>query len=76
MANIETPTWRDKHKIGKLMSRIEQHANGEADMTSTQLKAAEIFLRKTLPDLNKTELSGDQEKPVKLSGKIEIVHVK
>lgn len=76
MANIETPTWRDKHKIGQLMSRIERHANGEVEMTGTQLKAAEIFLRKTLPDLNKTELSGDQDKPLKLDGKIEIIHVK
>ena len=31
---------------------------GEVDMTPSQLKAAEIVLRKTIPDLNKTELSG------------------
>lgn len=63
MPDIQTPTYRNKNKIGNLMSRIEKHANGEIEMTSTQLKAAEIFLRKTLPDLNKTTIEGG-EKPI------------
>lgn len=64
MADIETPRWRDKHKIGNLMSRIEKHANGEIEMTMSQINAAKLFLSKTLPDLNKTELLGDPEKPL------------
>lgn len=55
------PAWRDKCKIGALMSRINKHANGELEMTSTQLKAAEIFLRKTVPDLARTEHTGKME---------------
>ena len=31
---------------------------GEGDVTPTQLKAAEIVLRKTLPDLARTEVTG------------------
>jgi hypothetical protein len=31
---------------------------GEDDVTPTQLKAAEIVLRKTLPDLARTEVTG------------------
>ena len=54
MADIETPRWRCKEKIGNIVNRLIQHANGEIEMTSTQLKAAELYLRKTLPDLNKT----------------------
>lgn len=64
MPDIQHPAWRDKNKIGNLMARIEKHANGEVEMTNTQLKAAEIFLRKTLPDLNKTVLQGDPNKPL------------
>lgn len=52
------PTWMDKNKIGALMTRIRKHADGELEMTSTQLKAAEIFLRKTVPDLARTEHTG------------------
>lgn len=52
MPDIHTPAWRDKNKIGNLMNRIEKHANGQVEMTSSQLKAAEIFLKKTLPDLS------------------------
>lgn len=59
MADIATPEWRDKNKIGNLMARLKKHADGEIEMTSTQLKAAEIFLRKTLPDLSSVAGSVD-----------------
>lgn len=65
MADIETPKWRDKTKIGALMHRVRSHAEGTIEMTSTQLKAAELFLRKTVPDLNRTELTGKNGGPVK-----------
>lgn len=57
MANIETPTWRCKEKIGNIMSRVQKNAAGELErpMTASELKAAEIYLRKTVPDLNKIE---------------------
>ncbi len=55
---IVEPTWRDKNKSGALMARVLKHANGEVEMTSSQLKAAEVYLRKTIPDLARTELSG------------------
>lgn len=54
------PTWKDKTKIGNLMTRLRKHAEGQlpTEMTATQLKAAEIFLRKTVPDLARTEHTG------------------
>ena len=52
------PAWKDKQKIGALMSRVRKHAEGENEMTATQLRAAEIFLRKTVPDLARTEHTG------------------
>lgn len=57
-ADGEEPTWRDKNRIGALMSRVLRHANGELEMTTTQLKAADIYLRKTVPDLARTEHTG------------------
>lgn len=60
MADIETPTWRCKHKVGSVMSRVQAHANGTLSkpMSSTELKAAEIYLRKVVPDLRSMELTG------------------
>jgi len=58
MANIEEPTWRNKHKIGSLMARVLKHANGEIEMTPSQINAAKLFLSKTVPDLNRSELTG------------------
>lgn len=52
MADITTPTWRDKHKIGEIMTRLGKHTRGEADMTQTQVAAARLYLDKTLPSLS------------------------
>lgn len=62
--NDDKAGWRDKNKAGNLMSRILKHANGEVEMTNTQLRAAEIFLRKTLPDLTKATLTGNDDQPL------------
>jgi hypothetical protein len=75
MADIETPTWRCKSKIGNLMSRLEKHGQGEVEMTTSQIQAARLYLDKTLPSLAATTISGDPEKPLKVDSKIEIVHV-
>ena len=50
--------WRERIRAAAILQRLDRAAMGEVDMTSSQLKAAEIVLRKTIPDLNKTELSG------------------
>ena len=42
---------RDGIKVDKLLERLERHALGEDDMSATELRAAEILLKKSLPDL-------------------------
>lgn len=49
---------RAKIKTSQLINRLMAHANGVVEMTPTQVRAAEILLKKTLPDLSNTELSG------------------
>ena len=53
-------------KIGSihLAKRLEKHANGELELSSTQIQAAKILLAKTIPDLSAITLSGDQENPI------------
>lgn len=76
MADIETPTWRNKHKIGSMMTRLQKHGEGEIKMTATQIAAAKLFLSKTLPDLASIQMSGDPNgEPIKTVTRIERVVV-
>jgi len=50
---------RTRIKVGNIINRLQKHVDGEIDMSATQLRAAEILLRKTLPDLTSVEHSGE-----------------
>ena len=58
--------WRERIKSGLILSRLEQAALGELEMSPAALKAAEIVLRKTLPDRARTEVTGDEGGPQEL----------
>jgi hypothetical protein len=50
---------RERIKSGQLLKRLQEHALAPDDlMTANQIKAAEILLRKTIPDLKHVEVSG------------------
>lgn len=55
---------REKIQTSQLVNRLMAHVNGEVELTSTQVRAAEVLLKKTLPDLSATELSNDPHNPV------------
>ena len=65
--------WKAKIKAGVILDRLIKHVNGEIDMSSSQIKAADILLRKTIPDLARTEVTGKdgeaQEMVIKWGGK-------
>ena len=48
---------RLKIKTSQLINRLQNHALGECDMTSTQVRAAEIALKKVLPDLSESSVT-------------------
>lgn len=48
---------RKKIQKSQLVNRLIGHALGEIEMTSTQIRAAEILLNKTMPNLQATELT-------------------
>lgn len=58
---------RAKIQTSQLLNRLFSHANGEAEMTATQVRAAEVLLKKTLPDLQAIEHSGNAENPVRMT---------
>lgn len=61
---------RAKIKTSQLLNRLNDHVFGKNDkaveISQTQLKAIEILLRKTLPDLAAVQISGDPDQPVKM----------
>jgi hypothetical protein len=59
---------RDKIQATQLINRLEDHALGILELSQTQIKAIEILLKKTLPDLSAVEHTGDEENPVVVKG--------
>ena len=55
--NIEEA--RQKIRTTQLVNRLTNHVLGKVKMAPTQVSAALGLLRKTLPDLQATELSGE-----------------
>lgn len=51
-----------------ILKCLIQHAEGEREMSATQVTAGIALLRKVLPDLSSVEVSGDPDNPIKLDG--------
>ena len=64
---------REKIRASQLINRLTDHAFGKVELSQTQVRAIEILLKKSIPDLSSVALSGDPEHPVGLS--IAVRHV-
>lgn len=49
-----------QHASG-IITRLAKHMAGEIELSATQIRAAEILLRKTVPDLSNVEHEGGTE---------------
>ncbi len=57
---------RTKIQTSQLVNVLQKHAlTGENDISPTRMKAIEILLRKSLPDLSAVTLEGDDNKPIR-----------
>lgn len=56
---------RAKIQASQIINRLQNHLDGEVELSQTQVRAAEILLRKSIPDLASTELTGDPDKPLR-----------
>jgi hypothetical protein len=67
---------RDRIRVSMLVKRLTDHVVGKNEMSQTQLKAAEILLKKSLPDLSSVDatLRGDADAPLALELKGSDVH--
>ena len=54
---------RAKIQASQLVNRLKDHVLGKIDLTPSQVRAAEVLLRKCLPDLSSIEHSGEIATP-------------
>ena len=60
---------RAKIQASQLINVLQNHAlneNGQEELSASRLKAIEILLKKSVPDLKALEISGNEDKPVVL----------
>ena len=56
---------RARIQTSQLINVLQAHAlTGEGDISVTRMKAIEILLRKSIPDLSAITLAGDQNNPL------------
>lgn len=67
---------RDAIRTGLLIKRLQDHALNDAEMTQTQLRAAEILLSKTLPSVKAIEHSGRDGEPLPTEIVVNVVRPK
>ena len=58
---------RRKIQASNIVTRLQQHINGEVEMSATQVAAAKILLDKSVASLQSITLSGDPDNPIQLN---------
>lgn len=51
--------WRERIRITMIIKRLQDHVAGKRKMTVTQVRAAEVLLRKVAPDLSDSRITGE-----------------
>jgi len=53
-----TDAWKAKIQVSVISGRLYDHLQGKNSMSPTQIKAADILLKKLIPDLSRAEHTG------------------
>jgi hypothetical protein len=74
MGKLHQDDVRKKIQVGQLIKVLEDHAlsNDEKELSASRLKAIQLLLNKSLPDLSSMQLTGDDEKPVVMEHNINV----
>jgi hypothetical protein len=60
-------------QTGLIVKRLQEHMLGDLQLTRSQIDAAKILLGKTMPDLAKTTLTGEEGGPIQIERTIKLV---
>lgn len=67
----------EEHRLkianSNIVNVLLQHIEGKRDMSATQVSAGLGLLKKVMPDLQSTEITGDPDSPVETVTRIELV---
>jgi hypothetical protein len=70
----------DEHRVkiqnSNILNALIEHATGEREMSATQVSAGLGLLKKIMPDLAATTISGDEDSPLNMVHRIERVIVR
>ena len=73
MGKLHQDDVRKKIQVSQLINVLQDHAlTGEGELAPTRMKAIEILLRKSMPDLSSVEVSGDADNPLNMIQQINI----
>lgn len=53
---------REKIRTAQLINRLQKHVDGDVELSQSQIRAIEILLKKSLPDLSAVHNTDDQTK--------------
>jgi hypothetical protein len=70
---LHTEEIRAKIQASQLINVLQNHAlDGKGEISPTRMKAIEILLRKSVPDLSAVTISGDADDPLQVVTRIEL----
>ena len=74
MGKLHQEDVRKKIQVGQLIKVIEDHAlsTDEKELSASRLKAIQLLLNKSLPDLSSMQLTGDDDKPVVMEHNVNV----
>lgn len=64
LSRSHSDTVRAKIQASNLVHRLQQHIDGEIELTSTQLKAIEMLLDRSVAKLQQIQHTGDKDQPI------------
>lgn len=75
MGKLHQADVRAKIQASHLIRILHDCANGVEELKPDRMKAIEILLKKSLPDLSSIEVTGDPDNPVETVNRVEFVVV-
>lgn len=67
---------RAKIQASQLIRVLQEHALGDTELSTTRLKAAEILLRKSVPDLSAVTVTGEDGNPIEMNHTVTFIKPK
>ena len=76
MGKLHQDDVRKKIQVSQLINVLEKHAlstdENEKEMSASKLKAIQILLNKSLPDLSSMQLTGDDDQPLVIEHNVNV----